>query len=471
MTSQNKVLLTDEQMRTFITEGFLILQTDFSEEFHRSLSEQLNRVYQEEGNPGNNLLPRVRDLQKVFDHPIVTGALTSVLGPNYMMHTHRHGHFNASPKAGGWHKDSYWGYKRMRNHHPWWAMVMYFPQDTPVELGPTGVMPGTQNYDTRTFESDDVEGEAVASGKAGTFALIHYDIWHRSTPNILGQPRFMLKFEFMRTEAPAAPSWDCIEPEWKQPASFSTSIVEHETMWKETWNWLSGRLGSVANTAEADEAQANAVAGQLEDAFEPTALNAAYELGTMGKAGVQALVKALHHENVKVSRKAAYGLSIAGAEAVAGLEQALGDQRTETVVHAVFALGELSHLAQSAVPKLVALLNGSTDVVIRQAVVDALSLIKKPAAQVVEALTAGLKDEDVQVRFMAALSLTRFGAEADSAVPALEIALEDENRYVRGHAAEALHYIGTSSAKDVLIRFLLNSRWCPTTTPQNTFYP
>ena len=40
------------------------------------------------------------------------------------------------PQPGGWHKDSYWGYNRMRNHHPWWAMIMYFPQDTPVELGP-----------------------------------------------------------------------------------------------------------------------------------------------------------------------------------------------------------------------------------------------------------------------------------------------------------------------------------------------
>ena len=56
-------------------------------------------MYTEEGNPGNNLLPRIRELRKVFDHPVVTGALTSVLGPNYMMHAHRHGHFNASQRS------------------------------------------------------------------------------------------------------------------------------------------------------------------------------------------------------------------------------------------------------------------------------------------------------------------------------------------------------------------------------------
>ncbi|MCZ8511844.1 HEAT repeat domain-containing protein [Paenibacillus filicis] len=471
MSSPVQVLLTDEQMRKFITEGFLILKTDFPEEFHKRLTEQLNEVYEKEGNPGNNLLPRIRDLQKVFDHPVVTGALTSVLGPNYMMHTHRHGHFNASPKAGGWHKDSYWGYKRMRNHHPWWAMVMYFPQDTPVELGPTGVMPGTQNYESRTFESDESEGEQVASGKAGTFALIHYDIWHRSTPNIIGQPRYMLKFEFMRTEAPSAPSWDCIDPEWKQPASFSTKIVEHENMWKETWNWLSGRIGSLANTAQADSEKVQETARQLEDAFEPTALNAAYALACMGTAGVQALQQALRHDSVKVSRLAAYGLSAAGAEAVPMLEAALSEKRPETVVHAVFALGELRHLASSVLPKLTALLKPSTDVVVRQAVVEALSMIAVPVDQAVDGLIRCLQDEDVQVRFMAGLSLARLGAAADAAVPALEAALEDDNRYVRGHAAEALYYIGTNAAKDVLIRFLFNSRWCPSTTPQSTFYP
>ncbi|WP_028549709.1 HEAT repeat domain-containing protein [Paenibacillus sp. UNC451MF] len=465
------VLLNDEQMRTFITEGFLILKTDFPEEFHQRLTEQLNQVYEQEGNPGNNLLPRLRDLQKVFDHPIVTGALTSVLGPNYLMHTHRHGHFNASPKAGGWHKDSYWGYKKMRNHHPWWAMVMYFPQDTPVELGPTGVLPGTQNYESRTFVPDDVEGEAVASGKAGTFALIHYDIWHRSTPNILGKPRYMLKFEFMRTEAPTAPSWDCLDPQWKQPASFSTNIVEHEEMWKDTWNWLSGHVGSLADSVQADTAQIEELAGQLEDAFEPNAINAAYGLAAMGAQGIEALLQGLRNENVKVSRTSAYGLSAAGAGAVAGLEAALADERVETVVHAVFALGELRQLASSSVPKLLGQLNASTNVVIRQTVTEAIAMIGTPTEQVVDGLISCLQDEDIQVRFTAGLSLCRMGAAADKAVPALERALEDDNRYVRGHAAEALHYIGTEASKNVLIDFLLKSRWCPTTTPSNTFYP
>lgn len=470
MLGNEPQLLTDEQMRQFITQGFLLLQTDFPEEFHKRLTHQLNEVYEHEGNPGNNLLPRIRELQKVFDHPVITGALTSVLGPNYMMHTHRHGHFNAVNTPGGWHKDSYWGYHRMRNHHPWWAMIMYFPQDTPVELGPTGVFPGTQNYETRTFEADEVEDEVLASGKAGTFALIHYDIWHRSTANLLGRPRFMLKFEFMRTSRPTEPSWDNHETEWVPPQTLNTPIARHDSLWKETWNWLSGRLGSLSGTLPEDAQSVAALAEQLQNEREPIALNAAYDLACSGKSGVNALLNALQHEDVSVSRMAAYGLSVAGKDAVEGLVDSLGRDRTETVTHAVFALGELGPLASEAVPTLLKIYDHS-DVQVRREIVEALGMIGTPVNDVVHGLVRCLKDEDVQVRFMAGLALTRLGAAAVEAVPHLEQALDDDNRYVRGHALEALRYIGTERAKDVLIKSLLPSRWCSTTTPANAFYP
>ncbi|WP_424767066.1 HEAT repeat domain-containing protein [Paenibacillus sp. sgz302251] len=468
--SNSPILLTDEQMRTFITEGFLILKTDFPESFHLAMTNELKRVYEEEGNPGNNLLPRIREIQKVFDHPIITGALTSVLGPDYMLHAHRHGHYNAQPVAGGWHKDSYWGYSRMRNHHPWWAMVMYFPQDTPLELGPTGIMPGTQNYESRTFVSDEAAGEAYAQGRAGTFALIHYDIWHRSTPNVLGHARYMLKFEFMRTAAPTAPSWDNRVSEWSEPEELALPIAIHETLWEETWNWLSGKVGSIANTRDKDEETIIALEAALEDKFEPARLNAAYELARYGDKGIEALLKGLHHELADTSRVSAYGLSAAGADALDGLMKALGAAREETVLHAVFALGELRHHAESALPRLLELLSHPSAAV-RSAVAEAFGMIGGTRKEAVDGLLQCLQDADTQVRFTAGLALSRLGSKAAAAVPALALALDDENRYVRAHALEALRYIGTEEAKEILIKSLFNARWCTTTTPANTFYP
>ncbi|PWW05237.1 HEAT repeat protein [Paenibacillus cellulosilyticus] len=477
MTNHEPIRLTDEQMRTFVTEGFLILQTDFPVSFHEAMTQELHRVYTEEGNPGNNLLPRIREIQQVFDHPIITGALTSVLGPNYMLHAHRHGHYNAQPTAGGWHKDSYWGYNKMRHHHPWWAMIMYFPQDTPIELGPTGILPGTQNYETRTFEADEIEGEGYASGQAGTFALIHYDIWHRATANMLGKPRYMLKFEFMRTAAPTEPSWNCSELQWREPAKATLPIARHEAMWEDTWNWLTGRVGSLAGTAVANEERITQLSAELRDANEPAALNATYELARYGVEGIAALLNGLHDASTAVSRVSAYGLAAAGADAVSWLSAALDDERDETVQHAAFALGELGGLAGQAADKLSSLLSHRSPAV-RSAVVESLGMIggasalAKPQVDLaVSALIRALQDADVQTRFMAGLALSRIGRDAAAAVPALAATLDDENRYVRAHALEALRYIGTEEAKDVLIHSLFQARWCTTTTPANTFYP
>lgn len=524
-------LLTDDQMRQFITNGFLLLKTDFSPEFHQSLLERLSAVYREEGNPGNNLLPRIPELQKVFDHPVVSGALTSVLGEGYMMHAHRHGHFNNSPKPGGWHKDSYWGYKRMRNHRPWWAMIMYFPQDTPVELGPTGVMPGTQYYESRTFAADENAGEATAAGEAGTFVLIHYDIWHRATANVAGRERFMLKFEFMRTQAPTAPSWDNREPEWATPPALGAELYPHEAMWRDAWNWLSGREAESVSADAAADSEAAAEGGQrdgpaggqladaaswlarlrdgddaqrteaadrlavlgaaaasadvvsvladvLADAFEPAAINAAYGLAGMGAGGAEALRRALLDGDTRVSRLAAYGLSVAPDEAVLpGLIAALGSDREDTVVHAAFALGERRGAASSAdaVRALSGLLDAPAERV-RCAAVDALGALgvwrsEAASGAAVEALSRALRDTDAQVRFTAGLALAKWGACAEEAVPGLVAALDDDNRYVRAHAAEALYYVGTAKAKDALLGFLRMTRWCPTTTPASTFYP
>lgn len=470
LTDRTMKLLTDEQMRTFLEQGFLILQTGLSKAFHTKLTERLSEVYQEEGNPGNNLLPRVRELRQVFEHQVITGALTSVLGPDYMLHAHRHGHYNAAATAGGWHKDSYWGYNKLRHHHPWWAMIMYFPQDTPVELGPTGIMPGTQHHEGCNFDTEDAR-EALASGEAGTFALIHYDIWHRATPNVLGQPRYMLKFEFMRTQAPERPSWDCQDPAWRPLEDVKdTPAFRHEALCEEQWHWLSGRIGGLAGSVQADAATLERLEQTLHGKEEPAALDAAYELARCGAPGIAVLGRALALDRTRVSRLGAYGLSAAGTDAAEVLTAQLDDARPHVLAHAVFALGELRAAAAPAMPQLLALLD-HPKVEVRYGVAEALGMIATPADQAVAGLIRCLQDDAAQVRFTAGLALCRIGRPAEAAIPQLALCLEDDNRYVRAHAAEALRYIGTEQAKDVLIQSLFYSRWCDTTTPANTFYP
>ncbi|RED61790.1 HEAT repeat domain-containing protein [Cohnella lupini] len=464
-------LLTDEQMKTFIVDGVLLLKTDFPKDFHDRLLERLNQVHEEEGNLGNNILPRIREMQKVFEHPVITGALTSVLGPDYLMHTHRHCHYNALPTAGGWHKDSYWGYNRLRNHHPWWAMIMYFPQDTPVELGPTGVMPGSHVYESRTFGPDDSEDEVTANGEAGTFVLIHYDIWHRSTRNLTGKPRYMLKFEFMRTVAPSEPTWNYEGSEWSVPEAASAVGLPQEEYWQDSWNWLRGEIGSRYGKADTKhESLLSDLAGRLTDSDERIALNAAYGLATCGEAGRDVLLDTLIGTDARASLLSAYGLSACGADAVEGLTRALDDEKEHAVNHAAFALGELRHYADTSALKLVSKLGGGSSAKVRRTIADSLGMIGRTAqGETVDGLIACLKDEDAQVRFTAGLSLIKLGRAAEAAIPYLAEALEDDNRYVQGHAIEALRYIDTEQSRAVLLHELMQSRWCPSTTKASTF--
>ena len=62
----------------------------------------------------------------MLEQPQVRQALTAVLGENYLLHGHRHLHVSASSNQ-MWHKDSYWGLRKVRRHRPRWCMMLYYP--------------------------------------------------------------------------------------------------------------------------------------------------------------------------------------------------------------------------------------------------------------------------------------------------------------------------------------------------------
>jgi hypothetical protein len=501
----DKYLFNDNQIQDFIVNGYVTVKTDLPASFHEYIYQQLNSVVEKEGNPGNNVLPRIPEVQEVFDQPVIRGAVTSVLGPDYIMHPHRHPHHNLpdSP-AQSWHKDSYWGYNKIRNHRPWWVMALYYPQDVTEEIGPTAVLPGTQYYYTCTHDDD--EPGAPLFGQAGTVTIIHYDLWHRAMANRTDRHRYMLKFQFIRMEAPQHPTWNNENSMWA-PVENDDPPYKHQVMWRHCWNWLSGRNGlhekgastreadssgnggvsqlikalrdenpglrlNAADTlgmmGDADHSVVRALIEALGDTFEPVGLNAAYALGGIGSPAVPGLRKALNHESELVHRNAAYGLSAIGAPAVPALIDALEHKLDAVRGNAAYALGEIGSPAQSAVSTLIKLLGDPSEEV-RWHIVEALGIIGAPPNDVVPALMEALHDPDAQVRFTAALSLTRIGSEAYEAVPTLRVALADRNRYVRANAVDALHRIGTPEARETLFHFLFAARWCPSTTKESTF--
>ncbi len=490
-----KYLLTDEQMRDYLTRGFLVLKTDLPRSLHEQIYQKTSEVFDKEGNPGNNILPRVPELQQVFADPTLRGALTSVLGPDHIMHSHRHCHVNRGPgEGGGVHKDSYWGYQRVRNHRTRWAMLFYYPQDCPKEIGPTGVVPGSHTYEKK--ESwEPLESVLPCVGEAGTAVLVHFDIWHRACPNLLEQTRFMMKFQFTRMSEPKVPTWNNTSAGW--PGGNGAGN-RHRGMWTKLWNWHRGepfaatsatalpapetlrqlrdgdpeqRMAAADNlgVSSASDEVLSALREALRDEAEPVRLNAAYALAAIGAPAVDILVDCLDDDMVSARLSAAYGLSAMGPEAEPSLVRACRDKSESRRGFAAFALGELGAAVSARGAAAVASLTEDSAEFVRRNAADALGTIPSRSRKVIPALTRLLADESAQVRFDAAYALARHGRAARPATDALVAALGDDNRYVRNHTIEALKRIGTPQATAALLDFLEVSRWCPITTKETTF--
>lgn len=458
------VLLTDEQMGQFIVNGFLTFKADIPEKTNAIIRERMHESVHRFDDRGNNLLPRCPELMQVFADPTLRGAVQSTAGPDAIMHPHRAIHHSA-PQGGrrSWHKDSYWGYRRrMRNHRPWWVMIMYYPQDVVLEMGPTHVLPGRQYHLTR--EENDEQGCANVTGKAGTFFMIHYDLWHTADFNTSDLHRYMLKFEFVRMRKPAAPTWACNDQTWQQPTD-NLPLHSHPQLWHSVWNWCAGQPDAPIHP-DADLSAAK----DLTSEHEPTAINAAYALASLGKAGLPALLDAVRSDHEGARRNAAYGLSVMGNIAAEGVIDAAQHPRAETRAAATFALTELD-TDDDAVTNQLAAATRDDDVTVRLIAAEGLGMHAPATQKHLSAIIDRLQDDEAEVAFNATLALVRLGDAAEEAVEALANCLHAENRYVRGYAVDALDRIGTPEAHRAVIEYLKPARWCTASTPESPFYP
>ena len=453
-------LLTDAQMRHFVVNGYVTVTTALPAQFHEAIYQETMTVFDKEGNPGNNLVPRIPEIQKVLDDPNVKGALTSLLGTDYYMQPHRHPHYNPPGSQGqNMHQD---GGKRW-SHHTRRLLVFYYPQDTPLELGPTGVVPMSHYYSTR--EGSGVAPEQPIVGKAGTVAFANYDLWHRAMPNGSEKRRYMMKFLYTRMSEPQEPTWANKETDWANGTP--AGPAEHQEMFRHLWNWHRGVEDSEIGGTSNGESLSGLISA-LNSTSESTGLQAAYELPRFGDRAVPALVQCLQDESEMTRRNACYALNAVGSAAVEPLRDTLKDAREYVRDNAVEALGDLGTKAEPAVPELVETL-GDPSGTVRSHTIEALGTTSQSSAIAVPGIVKALEDENDGVRRNAVFALARIGKDAPGAVEGLQSVLFDANRYVRGDAVHALYRIGTPAAKSALLRYLETTRWCPVTSKESTF--
>ena len=472
VSAMTMVKLNDAQMGQYIRDGYVLLETGLPRKFHDGLFRKTDEVFEKEGNPGNNLMPRLPDVGRVVGDPAVAGALASIVGDDYFMEPHRHCHYNAPGSTGqDLHKDSF----TRRRHRTRRVLVFYYPQDTTEDMGPTAVVPGSHYYNTSDGALDS-GGEVLVTVNAGAVVIANYDIWHRGTANRSDRPRYMMKFLVARMS----------EPEMSASNGGHAASIDrgrHAAMRHHMRRW---HFGAAAENGGAGRGgSVSSLVDVVASGRERDAIDAAYELGEAGDAAVPELIELLEDDSgrdwweqkrssikgrglTSPSANASYGLSAAGRVAVPALIDRTRDARWWLRATAAETLGDIGPPAAESVPALEELATDELSEV-RSEAVHALGTVGQRGTDAVPALARALSDEDASVRREASLALARTGARAESAAPSLVAALQDDDRYVRGNSVHALYRIDSADSRDALLRYLMSSRWCHSTTKDSTY--
>lgn len=456
-------LLNDEQMQNFIRDGYITIHPDLPD-VHEEIHWETAAIFEKEGDPRNHILQKVPALNQVFAHPIVCGVLTSLLGPNYMMHPHRHAHMKEpGQKGGAWHqdgrskhfttKDHGWLFEWRRHHRFRSVWAWYYPQEVIEDMGPTAVIPRVQYYDLESMRHynsayTDPEIGALLCGRAGTLTIGHYHQWHSSWgTNHSNKNRYMIKFLLTRTEEPQHPSWNA-----NGIASTDTNDAPtpgQEAAWKHVWGWLNGDDGTTSKNGSRNGNHVSELIGTLRDSSAPARLNAVYALGAIGEPAIDPLVGILRQtaEPAEITDEpilthAAYALSTIGAAAVPALTSVLnGDAAWWVRATAADILGDIGKPAAESVPTLIQALDDPSEWVRRNSV-NALGTI----GEGLDALIAASKDDHPLVRCNAVNALARTCKGADGEIDVASRALsavmyDDEYAIIREYAIGALEEI------------------------------
>lgn len=205
-TCDCKPTLTDSQVLTFCKNGFLMLEGVVSDEINQRTSEFV------EAHGPVPLLQEDWFVEHVLCNPQAAGAVRSLLGRNFALPIGMANHRVECPtQAQHWHRDG--GSRRGPELNL--LQVFYYPQDTPLELGPTEVLPGSHflfALQSWMGHYGRIRGAVRLAAPAGSIFLTVYSIWHRRSISTGQGLRNMLKYCYWRTVPPKR-DW-LIEPDF-----------------------------------------------------------------------------------------------------------------------------------------------------------------------------------------------------------------------------------------------------------------
>jgi ectoine hydroxylase-related dioxygenase (phytanoyl-CoA dioxygenase family) len=206
---EKKYLLTAAQMAQFVTDGFLMVENLVPEQLNRAVHRD-----QQKGIPGHRFWRESENIQTVFELPQVKGILQSFLGTNPVYdHSFLHIVQPEKTRAQNWHADSIIDLRPLAFD----VQSFYFAHDTPKEMGPTLILPGShlRRVNTESIgRYKNIIGQRQLEAKAGTIVFMHHGIWHCAQPNFTETTRYVFKLR--------------LQPGQEQRGLFNTDDIKSE---------------------------------------------------------------------------------------------------------------------------------------------------------------------------------------------------------------------------------------------------
>jgi len=217
-TFDSKPTLTDTQVLEFCKQGYLILEGVVPQKVNEKVSKYLAKKISP--NPSyipshltlemlkgtldsNSPEPNIILLEDWFINEVLlnsdlAGVLRSLLGKNVGLPVLVSKHSTECPQpAQPWHHESDSLFGPEVNY----LEIFYYPQDTPIEMGPTDVVPGS-HIGLNKFHNQADEFSIATVAPAGSFVLHSQSIFHRRGRSTGTGIRYMLKYKYWRTTSP-----------------------------------------------------------------------------------------------------------------------------------------------------------------------------------------------------------------------------------------------------------------------------
>jgi hypothetical protein len=294
-------LLSDAEVLAFLQRGYHVCEPDCPVDLLEAICRDTDAMHDPDrpklpsdatdmfGNP-NDLFRRVPGLDALLRNPVIQGALTSLVGERCRLEVHRASHYLAAGHGGQqFHQDGQfrsfgggWNRHYRRWQLPRKVIAFFYPHDVQLNQAHSEAIPGSQVYSNvpPALEADPLR----LNVKAGTFVIMHQNLWHRGTKELVGERRIMLKVLYDRTNEPTAPSWN-----HKAAPAWTDELLSTAPWVKSAWDWMAGDHTAATDDRDGSaltEQQTALLLSQLAAvaADESTALRSAYTLGRLGAA-------------------------------------------------------------------------------------------------------------------------------------------------------------------------------------------